>query len=390
MSGGPLIVQSDKTVLLEVDHEQAGAARAAIAPFAELERAPEHIHTYRLTPLGLWNARAAGHDAEQVVDALVNYSRYPVPQPLLVGALIGLFAGYFGGRTDTVLMRLTDAQLSIPMIILAITILGVSRPTIPTIILVLGLAGWPVYARVMRSTVMSERKKEYVRGAMVLGAVPLALATGAGAESRQAIGAVIVGGMLLSMVINGCNYVDSQALVIGFMALAFFGKGIGALGWAVVSDTSPKEAGGVSGGLFNTFGNLSSITTPIIIGYIFAATGSFNSALVFVGANALVAAIGMSASMLVSGRIKMTGSPVAARRCAVPESKVARPTAIPPEAPIPAVMAGCAGSSDVSTSVARSMPAIVSRACSRVISPSCTRSIAIRNAARGVRLAERV
>ena len=71
MTDGPLIVQSDKTVLLEVDHEQAGAARAAIAPFAELERAPEHIHTYRITPLALWNARAAGHDAEQVVDALV-------------------------------------------------------------------------------------------------------------------------------------------------------------------------------------------------------------------------------------------------------------------------------------------------------------------------------
>ncbi|EPX86017.1 ABC transporter permease [Salipiger mucosus] len=89
---------------------------------------------------------------------------------LAVGAMIGLFSGYFGGRIDTVLMRLTDAQLSIPMIILAITILGVSRPTIPSIILVLGLAGWPVYARVMRSTVMSERKKEFVRGAMVLGA----------------------------------------------------------------------------------------------------------------------------------------------------------------------------------------------------------------------------
>ncbi len=87
-----------------------------------------------------------------------------------VGALIGLFAGYFGGRVDTVLMRLTDAQLSIPMIILAITILGVSRPTIPSIIIVLGLAGWPVYARIMRSTVMSERKKEFVRGAQVLGA----------------------------------------------------------------------------------------------------------------------------------------------------------------------------------------------------------------------------
>jgi MFS transporter, ACS family, glucarate transporter len=101
----------------------------------------------------------------------------------------------------------------------------------------------------------------------------------------------IVGGMLLSMVIIACNYVDGQALVVGFMALAFFGKGIGALGWAVVSDTSPKEAGGVSGGLFNMFGNLSSITTPIVIGYILAGTGSFNGALVFVGANALVAAI---------------------------------------------------------------------------------------------------
>ncbi len=81
---GPLIVQSDKTLLLEVDHPAAGEARAAIAPFAELERAPEHVHTYRVTPLALWNARAAGHDAEQVVDALVRFSRYAVPQPLLV------------------------------------------------------------------------------------------------------------------------------------------------------------------------------------------------------------------------------------------------------------------------------------------------------------------
>ncbi|WP_316573467.1 DNA repair helicase XPB [Nocardia canadensis] len=84
MTDGPLIVQSDKTLLLEVDHELAGNARQAIAPFAELERAPEHVHTYRITPLALWNARAAGHDAEQVVDALVNFSRYAVPQPLLV------------------------------------------------------------------------------------------------------------------------------------------------------------------------------------------------------------------------------------------------------------------------------------------------------------------
>ena len=84
MTDGPLIVQSDKTLLLEIAHRDAPAARAAIAPFAELERSPEHIHTYRVTPLALWNARAAGHDAEQVVDALVRWSRFPVPQALLV------------------------------------------------------------------------------------------------------------------------------------------------------------------------------------------------------------------------------------------------------------------------------------------------------------------
>src|SRR5688572_28784434 len=84
MNDGPLIVQSDKTLLLEVDHPQASDCRKAIAPFAELERSPEHVHTYRLTPLGLWNARAAGHDAEQVVDTLLSYSRYAVPHALLV------------------------------------------------------------------------------------------------------------------------------------------------------------------------------------------------------------------------------------------------------------------------------------------------------------------
>ncbi|MCT1458435.1 DEAD/DEAH box helicase [Aestuariimicrobium sp. p3-SID1156] len=80
----PLIVQSDRTLLLEVDHPDAEACRIAIAPFAELERAPEHVHSYRITPLGLWNARAAGHDAEQVVDALLTWSRYPVASSLLV------------------------------------------------------------------------------------------------------------------------------------------------------------------------------------------------------------------------------------------------------------------------------------------------------------------
>ncbi|GGM18107.1 MFS transporter [Pseudomonas asuensis] len=99
----------------------------------------------------------------------------------------------------------------------------------------------------------------------------------------------IVCGLLLSTTMVFCNYVDAEWMVVGFMTLAFFGKGLGALGWAVVSDTSPKQIAGLSGGLFNTFGNIASITTPIIIGYIIAVTGSFRWALVYVGANALVA-----------------------------------------------------------------------------------------------------
>lgn len=101
--------------------------------------------------------------------------------------------------------------------------------------------------------------------------------------------APIVLGMLLSMSMIACNYIETDMLVVAVMSLAFFGKGIGALGWAVVSDTSPKEAGGLSGALFNTFGNTAGITTPIVIGYIVQATGSFAGALVFVGANAAVA-----------------------------------------------------------------------------------------------------
>ncbi|MDX3925803.1 MAG: ABC transporter permease [Shinella sp.] len=88
---------------------------------------------------------------------------------LIIGCALGTIAGYFGGRTDTLIMRLTDAQLSIPMIILAIAVLGVSRPTIPAIVLVLGLSNWPVYARIMRSIVMTERQREYVRAAKLGG-----------------------------------------------------------------------------------------------------------------------------------------------------------------------------------------------------------------------------
>lgn len=79
MADGPLIVQSDRTVLLEVAHPLAADARHELAGFAELERAPEHVHTYRITRLGLWNARAAGHTAEQLLSTLEKYSRFPVP-----------------------------------------------------------------------------------------------------------------------------------------------------------------------------------------------------------------------------------------------------------------------------------------------------------------------
>ena len=88
----------------------------------------------------------------------------------LVGCGLGLISGFKGGLSDILIMRITDAQLSIPMIILAITILGVSRPTIPAIILVLGLSGWPLYARVARSAALAEKGKEYIKGQRVLGA----------------------------------------------------------------------------------------------------------------------------------------------------------------------------------------------------------------------------
>jgi DNA excision repair protein ERCC-3 len=80
MSDGPLIVQSDRTVLLEVAHPLAEDARHDLAVFAGLERAPEHVHTYRITRLGLWNARAAGHDADDMLGTLERYAKFPVPQ----------------------------------------------------------------------------------------------------------------------------------------------------------------------------------------------------------------------------------------------------------------------------------------------------------------------
>ncbi|HEX9786029.1 MAG TPA: MFS transporter [Opitutaceae bacterium] len=101
----------------------------------------------------------------------------------------------------------------------------------------------------------------------------------------------IVIGLLLSVSMVLCNYAEAEWAVIFFMSLAFFGKGIGALGWAVVADTSPKSITGLCGGLFNTFGNAAGIVTPVVIGYILNRTGSFNWALVYVSAHAVLAVV---------------------------------------------------------------------------------------------------
>ncbi|HEY8282698.1 MAG TPA: DNA repair helicase XPB [Leifsonia sp.] len=112
MSDGPLIVQSDRTVLLEVAHPAAEDARHDLAVFAELERAPEHIHTYRITRLGLWNARAAGHTAEDMLATLERYSKFPIPQTVSVdmGETVARYGRLVIERDDegTLLLRSTD------------------------------------------------------------------------------------------------------------------------------------------------------------------------------------------------------------------------------------------------------------------------------------------
>jgi ACS family glucarate transporter-like MFS transporter len=108
-------------------------------------------------------------------------------------------------------------------------------------------------------------------------------------------------GMLLSTAIVACNYVEGQFMIIVIMSVAFFGKGIASLGWAVVSDTSPKELAGVTGGIFNTFGNTAGIVTPIVIGYLVQSSGSFDSALWFLAAHCIVTIL---AYFLIVGKIE--------------------------------------------------------------------------------------
>src|SRR3954469_1998601 len=109
---GPLIVQSDRTVLLEVAHPDAEDARHDLSVFAELERAPEHIHTYRITRLGLWNARAAGHEASDMLATLEKYSKFPVPQTVSIdiAETVGRYGRLVIERDDdaALVLRSTD------------------------------------------------------------------------------------------------------------------------------------------------------------------------------------------------------------------------------------------------------------------------------------------
>jgi ACS family glucarate transporter-like MFS transporter/ACS family D-galactonate transporter-like MFS transporter len=98
----------------------------------------------------------------------------------------------------------------------------------------------------------------------------------------------IVVGMFISSSIIFCNYVDADWMIVALMALSFFGKGFGAFGWAVMADVAPKNMMGLAGAIFNTFGAVAGVVTPIVIGFILQGTGSFSGAMWFVGLNGLV------------------------------------------------------------------------------------------------------
>jgi DNA excision repair protein ERCC-3 len=115
MTTGPLIVQSDRTVLLEVAHPEAENARHDLAVFAELERAPEHVHTYRITRLGLWNARAAGHDAADMLATLERYSKFAIPQSVVIDITetVGRYGRLVIERDDDGVLILTATDAAV-------------------------------------------------------------------------------------------------------------------------------------------------------------------------------------------------------------------------------------------------------------------------------------
>jgi DNA excision repair protein ERCC-3 len=117
--GNPLVVQSDKTVLLEVQNDLYPDARDALARFAELEKSPEYIHTYRITPLSLWNAAAAGTDAQEVISSLERFSKYDLPVNLRVDItdIISRFGRLKLSRQDDFLLLSSTDQALIEEIV---------------------------------------------------------------------------------------------------------------------------------------------------------------------------------------------------------------------------------------------------------------------------------
>ena len=126
--------------------------------------------------------------------------------------------------------------------------------------------------------------------------------------------APIMAGMALSMTMIACNYARAQSIMLLFMSIAFFGKGVGALGWTVISDTSPKGMVGMNGALFNFIGNMAGITTPIIIGYLVEKTGSFNDVLIFVSLTALCAIVSYGPIVGEIKRLDLTVAPATSVR----------------------------------------------------------------------------
>lgn len=129
----------------------------------------------------------------------------------------------------------------------------------------------------------------------ILGGLASDLLLRRGATLSTARKIPITAGLIVSGAIILCNFTGSQALVLTFMSIAFFGKGVASLGWAVLSDVAPAQVTGLSGSIFNTFGNVAGIVTPVVIGYIVSATQSFDLALVFVFAHSAVALVSFTA-----------------------------------------------------------------------------------------------
>jgi ACS family D-galactonate transporter-like MFS transporter len=111
----------------------------------------------------------------------------------------------------------------------------------------------------------------------------------------------IVTGLLLASTIIGANFVESDAMVIAILSIAFFAQGMAALGWTLVSDIAPQGMLGVTGGVFNFAANLAGILTPLVIGAVVSATGSFVGALAYVGVLAL---LGAFAYIVILGDVK--------------------------------------------------------------------------------------